>query len=156
MTRRKRKTEKDVSCTAIIQEFLCDLNRTLISSNELTKCTEEDTSRAALTAFKIKSHWDLLTNTKWKANVLYLYRSFLRSRREQTWRSADGFIKRWAFEIILRSHICYHKILWLTCLLSLHKQTTPGFNWKRDETALSWPSWSACFVSHPGANSVLT
>lgn len=65
---------------------------------------------------------------------------------EHILQSAEEFISL-PFEIRPKSHNCYHKILQLVCLLSHHKWTVPGFDWKWGETTLFWLSWPACFVS---------
>lgn len=70
---------------------------------------------------------------------MQVYKLSQRSLSEQISWSANGFTSSLAFEIILKSHICWHKIRWLLCLLSHHKQIAP-LDWKWAETTLSWRS----------------
>lgn len=41
-------------------------------------------------------------------------------------RSAEGFVSSLAFEVLLKSHICFHKILWLVHLPQTNRLTTDG------------------------------
>lgn len=74
---------------------------------------------------------------------IYIYSSILRSLPEQSSRSADGFIRSSAFEIILKSQIYFKKILWSMHLLLHNKQThqSPLLF----KCHLSKPSWCSCF-----------
>lgn len=106
--------------------FPCDCCHTLFNDlNELTKYTKQDTSTAGLTGFHpfLRENTHTIAHTRYHGYQMIYINIYMAYTDKQVSRSADGFIRSLAFNIMLKLHVFHHKILWLAHLLSHHNWT---------------------------------